>query len=149
MAKLSLVPADAEDSEDDDYKRLAKLADKTTVAARKERRAILARSPELALRLGHVAHHLEDDLIQSIGGTELLADAIPEKCRQMRRGLAYKESSELETLIDRVILTWLHLQRAELDRRANTTGVTLAKATFYHREASRAQSDHAKAIAAW
>jgi hypothetical protein len=148
MAQMSLV-LKGDTGASDDYRRLAKLAESTSVKARSERRAILKRDPDLALRLGDVAQHLEDQLIEDLGGGAVLSDALPKKCRAMRRELGCDGASALEQLlIDRIIVTWLHVQRAELDRRTVINGATLAKAAFYHKEASRALADHTRAVTA-
>jgi hypothetical protein len=61
----------------------------------------------------------------------------------------HDDSSELERLlIDRIVVTWLHVQRAETDRAAVRNGATLSKAAFYHKEASRALADHVRAVTA-
>jgi hypothetical protein len=149
MADLSLVLTGAPSDRDDDYARLSKLASKTTEAARSERREIMKRNPDLALRLGDAARHLETQVIESFGGGAVLSDALPEKCRAMRRELGYREGSELERLlIDRIVFTWLRVQVAENDRQASTNGTTLKKAAFYHNEASRALADHTRAVTA-
>jgi hypothetical protein len=40
------------------------------------------------LRLGDAAQHIEDQLIEDLGGGMVLSDALPKKCRTMRRELA-------------------------------------------------------------
>lgn len=148
MAKMDLILQGLEGAEPD-YQRLAALANERTAKARSERREIFDRNPALTIRLGDMAHHVEAGLVLRLSGNELLAETIPAKCRDMRVRLEYEGASELERLlIDRIIVTWLHVQRAELGREANTHGVSFAKAAFYHTDGSRALHDHTRAIIA-
>jgi hypothetical protein len=69
----------------------------------------------------------------------------------MRIDLGFDDAPEIERLlIDRIVLTWLHLQHVEYRRSAqwSTGDSSHARLSFYDRATERAQADHVRAITA-
>ena len=73
-------------------------------------------SPNLCAEFGDPASHVERALIEQISGGEVLTSAaIAQQAAMMRRELAGAAPTRLEAMaIQRIVITWLALQNAEL-----------------------------------
>lgn len=115
-----------------------------------ESQSIVRRYPEAAAQAGELSRHITAHIIARIskgGGDTLAAECCRQRCAEIRRGLGYDDAPEVERLlIDRIVVTWLHLYNVESIRQSD--GMTLTKAAYYHKIASLAQSDHVRALTA-
>ena len=111
--------------------------------------ASVRRYPDAAARAGELSRHIGARIIRRLtaGAETTTAECIRQRCAEIRRGLGYDDAPELERLlIDRIVVTWLHLQNVESVRQAD--GLTLTKAAYYDKAASLAQTDHVRALTA-
>lgn len=123
-----------------------KLVDEPNAAALK----VLRRYPETLARAGDMAAVAERDMVLAMtGGKEtVMYHAVRAQCDNLRFELGYPDAPAVERLlIDRVVLTWLRVNRLHCTV-ANMDGGTLAKAAHYDKALSRAGTDHARALVA-
>jgi hypothetical protein len=125
------------------------LGDSTVLAAL---RKALADNPELVERLGDLAKHAEQSLLQLVASTSLTArEAIPRQLDNLRQRLLTAESSELEKLIiERICISWLHVYYADTDQAGHLlegTGATPAAKAAQQR-LDRAHARYLSAIRA-
>lgn len=132
---------------DEQAERFVKLADDRSEKARARRLALLRDVPDLAAALGDLARQLEANLTHDLGA---LGDAARVHCENTRGRLGYDAAGEVERLIiDRIMLTWLHVNTLEIHRRRVwEKGATLDRLAWYDRQVSRAHVDHLRALTA-
>ncbi len=132
---------------DEDAERFDALASKSKGGS--EQLAILRRYPESAARAGELSRHVAGRIIarMSSGKDSIEAECFRQRCAEMRRDLDYDDAPAVERLlIDRIVVTWLHLQNVESIRQAGD--MSLAKAAYYDKAVSLAQADHVRALLA-
>lgn len=141
------VPTRGDGWDEKQSARLLELAVDRSEGATRERMKILRAAPVLASELGDLARQLESNLTSDIGA-DVLGDAALVHCENMRHDLGYSGSGMVERLIiDRVILTWLHLYTLEMRRRRVwKAGDTLIKVAWYDAQVDRANNAHLRAL---
>jgi hypothetical protein len=92
-------------------------------------RECVKNSPNLCAEFGDPASHVERALIEQISGGEVLTSAaIAQQAAMMRRELAGAAPTRLEAMaIQRIVITWLALQNAELRFQQSQTDLGWAK----------------------
>jgi hypothetical protein len=94
-------------------KEILKKANKGDSKALAELEKALDQFPALVPALGNVAQHVEHAIREWFGPVS--SEACRRHLANMRRELGYDNTSELERLlIDRVCITWLRVQQAEM-----------------------------------
>lgn len=114
-----------------------------------EQRAILGRYPATAAKAGELSRHIAARIIKRLAGDadSFMAECFRHRCAEIRHDLGYDDAPAVERLlIDRIVVTWLHLHDIESVRQAE--GLSLTKAAYYDRAASLAQADHVRALTA-
>ena len=114
-----------------------------------EKRAILSKYPEVAAQAGDLSRRIGAHIVKRVagGGDNVMADCLRQRCAAMRGDMGFDDAPAVERLlIDRIIVTWLHLYNVESVRQAE--GLSLTKAAYYDRAASMAQADHVRALTA-
>lgn len=149
---MEVAPTSRDAFSDEDWKALEALNGRSDAEAVTQARSILKRYPDALAKVGDLAQQLERNAIRDIAGHDdnLTGDALAARCAELRRSFGYDDASPIERLlIDRIVASWLHLQRAEMARRlAWVDGTMLGKRAFLDGAVSRGQSDHHQAIIA-
>lgn len=132
---------------------MGELIEASDAKSRRLRRQEFEKHPLDAAKFGDVARHIEHNLTIGLGdyfGAEGLGEAISYRVIEMRKALGGDDCSEVERLlIDRVILTWLHLQRVEVARsRVWGSGDSFQRLDWYDKATGRAHREHIRAIEA-
>ena len=141
-AVLSLAGFSEEDAE-----RFDALASKSKGG--KEQLTILRRYPAAAAQAGELSRHVAARIIgrMSTASDSIEAECFRQRCAEIRRDLHYDEAPAVERLlIDRIVVTWLHLQNVDSIRQGGD--LSLTKAAYYNRAVSLAQADHVRALLA-
>jgi hypothetical protein len=132
-----------------DLLRLAEKGDKDAVP---EIRQILSEHPDLAWRFVHVAHIVEDALIEKMTKEGDLATREIMRCQleAMREEIAGENPSPLERLLaERVVATWLQIQLFEgLYVRGMFKSTTIAQGSFHQKRLDQTYRRHLSAIRA-
>ncbi len=112
--------------------------------------AILRRNPLAAAKAGDLSRHIGAKIITRLAGGDaesVTAECFRQRCADLRRELGYDDAPAVERLlIDRIIVTWLHLHDVESSRQVE--GLTLGQSAFYDKAVGMAQSDHVRALLA-
>ena len=114
-----------------------------------EIRAMLAKYPATSAKAGELSRHIAGRIIKRVapGDDSFVAECIRHRCAEIRRDLGYDDAPAVERLlIDRIVVTWLHLYDVESIRQSE--GKTLTQAAYYNKAASMAQADHVRALVA-
>jgi len=132
---------------EEDAKRFDALASKSRGG--KEQLTILRRYPAAAAKAGELSRHVAARIIgQMSSGTDSIeAECFRQRCAEIRRDLGYDNAPGVERLlIDRIVVSWLHLQNVESIRQK--TDLKLSQAAYYDKAVSLAQADHVRALLA-
>ncbi len=124
----------------------AQQGDQTAVATLRQH---LPASDIIALGQGDLSQRLEQRLIRRVAGDNALyRAALEEQLREMRTSLAGPSPTPLENLlIDRIVLTWLHLHTAEYAYHT-AERMAIVQADFSERSISQCNRRHLDAVKA-
>jgi hypothetical protein len=116
-------------------------------AAIDELRAYLDERPLIFAQLGNVARSMESWLIgQLTGGSDFRTECINRHLDAMRRDLLGRKPSPLEALlVERIVMTWLQLQLAEVTAMADPQG-SKGYAIFLERRVQRIHRQYVSSI---
>jgi hypothetical protein len=113
------VPMPLDSMSVEDAKELLAVNEGKTASDRVKLRAVLARNPKVASKVGALARLTEGMLLDGNWPAGMLRQGIELELDRMRADLGYNEGSELEKmLIDRLLACWLNVQRSEQRRAA-------------------------------
>jgi hypothetical protein len=156
VAKSDL-PANTQDSEQQtatesqlkslqDFQQLLptqiKLADEGNAAAKEFIHDFTTKLPVLAEAFYSLQAVAENAVLRNISSSDSMRRIYRVQADTMRKELAGHNPSPSENvLINRVVLDWLHAQASELmcQQYGNASGISLAQADFYQKQAERAQ----------
>ena len=111
-------------------------------------RKYLDDSPQLWSIAGDLTKLIQDQLIDRVGGTELIRQSIRKGIEVMRDELNYQDAPCLERLlIDQVMLCWLRLKDVEWRHTQVTSeSIPLTRADYWERRLNASQRRYLRAV---